>query len=99
MNSKTATTMRIVKNSAMKNTIANQSSCVLPRTTKKMSLHLSYAKKAFLLFLMTGMSFIGFSQTAILFTVTNFVQTAPNVFRYDVMMTNTGTTAISVRGY
>ena len=41
----------------------------------------------------------GFSQTAILFTVTNFVQTAPNTFRYDVMMTNTGTTAISVRGY
>ena len=99
MNSKTATTMRIVKNSAMKNTIANQSSCVLPRTTKKMSLHLSYAKKAFLLLLLTGMSFIGFSQTAILFTVTNFVQTAPNAFRYDVMMTNTGTTAISVRGY
>jgi hypothetical protein len=99
MNSKTATTMRIVKNSAMKNTIANQSSCVLPRTTKKMSLHLSYAKKAFLLLLLTGMSFIGFSQTAILFTVTNFVQTAPNAFRYDVMMTNTGTTAISVRGH
>jgi hypothetical protein len=99
MNSKTATTMRIVKNSAMKNTIANQSSCVLPRTTKKMSLHLSYAKKAFLLFLLTGMSFIGFSQTAVLFNVTNFVQTAPNAFRYDVMMTNTGTTALALRGY
>ena len=99
MNSKTATTMRIVKNSAMKNTIANQLSCVLPRTTKKMSLHLSYAKKAFLLLLMTGMSFIGFSQTAILFNVTNFVQTGPNVFRYDVMMTNTGTTALALRGY
>ena len=40
-----------------------------------------------------------FSQTAVLYNVTNFVQTAPNVFRYDVMMTNTGTTDLALRGY
>ncbi|MCF8292959.1 MAG: hypothetical protein K9I70_04025, partial [Chitinophagaceae bacterium] len=44
-------------------------------------------------------SFASFSQTAVLYTVTNLVQTAPNAFTYDVMMTNTGTTALSVRGY
>lgn len=39
------------------------------------------------------------SQLAVTMTLQNAVQTAPNVFEYDVMMTYTGTSAIALRGY
>jgi hypothetical protein len=58
-----------------------------------------YILQSFLFGCLWLSSIASFSQTAVLFNVTNFVQTAPNAFRYDVMMTNTGTTAISLRGY
>jgi uncharacterized protein affecting Mg2+/Co2+ transport len=38
-------------------------------------------------------------QAAVVMTLQNAVQTAPNVFEYDVMLTNTGTTALALRGY
>ncbi|GBL34842.1 hypothetical protein EMGBS15_04370 [Filimonas sp.] len=43
----------------------------------------------------------GYAQggTSILMTMQNVVQTAPNTFEYDVMLTNTGTTSLSIRGY
>ena len=49
--------------------------------------------------LLTG--FIGYSQagTAVTMTLQNAVQTAPNIFEYDIMFTNTGTTTLALRGY
>ena len=58
-----------------------------------------YILQSFLFGCLWLSSIASFSQTAVLFNVTNLVQTATNAFRYDVMMTNTGTTAISLRGY
>ena len=42
----------------------------------------------------------GFSQTTSLtMTLQHVVQTAPNIFEYDVMLSNTGTTSVALRGY
>ncbi|GBL34841.1 serine-rich adhesin for platelets [Filimonas sp.] len=38
-------------------------------------------------------------QVSITMTLQNAVQTAPNIFQYDVMLTNTGTTPLALRGY
>ena len=32
-------------------------------------------------------------------TLQHVVQTAPNIFEYDVMLSNTGTTSVALRGY
>lgn len=37
--------------------------------------------------------------TAVVMTMQNVVQIAPNIFEYDIMLTNTGTTALALRGY
>lgn len=46
-------------------------------------------------------SVVGYSQagTAVLITVQNAIQTSPTTFTYDVMLTNTGTTSLALRGY
>jgi len=40
-----------------------------------------------------------YSQTSLLITISNLVQTAPNAFEYDAYVTNTGTTSVALRGY
>ncbi len=37
--------------------------------------------------------------TTVLITVSNMIQTSPSEFQYDVYCTNTGTTALAIRGY
>ena len=58
-------------------------------------------KNCFLILPFLLMHFIGYSQagTAVTMTLQNMVQTAPNVLEYDVMLTNTGTTTLALRGY
>jgi len=52
------------------------------------------------LFLLMFCSLISYSQTTSLtMSMQNAVQTAPNIIEYDVMITNTGTTSLAVRGY
>jgi len=66
-------------------------------TTLQKKLSFGFSLLAFIL-----VSTMGYSQTAgtaVTMSLTNAIQTSPTEFTYDVMLTNTGTTALYLRGY